>query len=448
MLRRHPAALALALVALATTVGAGVPSAASPAAASAPSAAVPGGPAVRDGDTGVWWYDAMKLGRWHQETTGEGVTVAVIDGGIDVNVPDLRGADVEKRVTCRKFPLPSGRKYPSWADHGTAMTTLIAGQGTGNAAGGQGVTGVAPGARVLFFSNDFNPRNDLEAECSYAEMGWTVVQAAKEGADVISMSFGGPGLVHLRKYLAEAQRLGAVLVASNPDRGEQDDYYPAAHPGVVAVSAMDESSQMWEESLELDYATITTPGVGAPAGGLLEDGTWVSRGERTGTSGATAITAGALALVKSKYPDATANQLIHHLIHFTGGTRGYTWDPLAGFGGLSVNDMLAHDPTRWPDENPLLVPRSQAVEQYPMSSYDQGSAESADDGPDEAASSPSDAQSAAAGEDSTQAQQESGGFPAWGWLTVAVAAAAVLGVVFLGRRGSRAASAGDQAKGE
>jgi hypothetical protein len=98
---------------------------------------------------------------------------------------------------------------------------------------------------------------------------------------------------------------------------------------------------------------------------MTESGDWYSAGWVTGTSPATAITAGTLALVKSRYPRATGNQLIQHLVHTAGGKR-YNWHHGYGFGVVNPLTMLASSPTQWPDENPLWLHPREALTNYPM----------------------------------------------------------------------------------
>lgn len=78
--------------------------------------------------------------------------------------------------------------------------------------------------------------------------------------------------------------------------------------------------------------------------------------------------AGALALVKQKYPTATGNQLIQQLIHNTS-RDSMGWQRVVGFGILRLDRMLATDPTGWPDVNPLLNGADAARADFPSSVY-------------------------------------------------------------------------------
>ena len=130
-----------------------------------------------------------------------------------------------------------------------------------------------------------------------------------------------------------------------------------------------------------------------------------------------------LALVKSKYPEATGNQLIQHLIHFVFGAEDdstWGWRRDIGFGSASVPNMLAHDPTGWPDENPLLLDTVTDIEAtYPFTIYGQTDDEAADDDPTPAAT------------DDTTAEATDDGPPTAAILALAGTALAALAAVVL-----------------
>jgi len=87
-------------------------------------------------------------------------------------------------------------------------------------------------------------------------------------------------------------------------------------------------------------------------------GSWDTVVSNGGTSTATPIVAGFIALAWQKYPEATGNQMIQTLIHNTG-VGGHPdelfWNENSGFGLASATSMLEVDPTRYPDVNPLLT---------------------------------------------------------------------------------------------
>lgn len=419
----------------------GLTSALTPSTPATAAEANPDGAGVRS-----WWYDAMNIEDVHQEATGEGVVVAVVDSHLDPGVPDLQGADVSIEPGCEGTRTPV--LADSRADHGTAMTTLIAGQGTGNAADGRGVRGIAPDAEVRFYSLETDPDND-EVDCDEFETGKLIVRAAKDGADVISLSFDGY-TSDIDRYVKEAIRQGSVVVASaGRQDGEFDTMrYPATVRGVVAVLAADSDGKPWEdnpgilpwdasarESRGIGDPTLTAPGVNTLAGGYPEGSSkWISGASRTGTSGAAALTSGAFAVLKSRYPEATGNQLVQAMIHHVedGEVQPLTWDKRVGYGLLNLQNAMLLDPRGYPDVNPLQEETPMASVERFSDVYDEGrlAAAGAAGGQDAASDEPPaepEAADSGAADESAPADEEAGGLP-----MSALLAGGGIGLVVLG----------------
>jgi hypothetical protein len=305
------------------------------------------------------------------------------------------------------------------------MVSLIVGSGHGDAPGGRGVTGVAPDARVLFYEGD-NPL------CDEGDIATMLDDAVDQGADIISMSMGLLFDSDLKRAVQRAMDAGVVVVAAAGNF--ETNIYPATFPGVVAVGAVDQFAQLWNGTPRDATAAVAAPGVWVAHGGVAPSGSWVSEYYGTGTSASTAITAGALALVKSKYPDATGNQLIQQLIHTPAGDDGYDWQAGYGFGIVNVTKMLATSPTQWPDDNPLLVSPQRTLKEYPMwassriadpPGHDESTAGKA---PHEATPTPGEPAAAGAG--------PGDGMPGWLWAVVGAAVVAAAGsTAFAARRG-------------
>ncbi|MGN6129281.1 MAG: S8 family peptidase [Nocardioidaceae bacterium] len=448
--RRLLAPAALAAAALLTPRPATALPAATPATAVAPKA--------HGHHLDAWWYDLMHLDRVHRRVDGSGARVAVVDGAIDTSIPELRGADVHvHRGGCRFSP--SHAVHGEVTDHGTSMAALLVGTGHGNAPGGLGIEGVAPGARLDFYSLSKDRKFGV-LSCNTDEVGRTIVEAARDGADIISVSIGGEG-VSITPYVRTAMRLGAVVVASMGDtsdtrtQGRMD--YPAAVRGVVGVDAGSRTGKPWKYNpvprrvdfrIGDGYPAATSFGIDLTVPRYVEGRGWVSDSTGTGTSGATAIVAGQLALVKSRWPEATGNQLIQQLVHYSADDVPFRWDRYFGYGYPSTTKMLAHDPTLWPDENPLLLLPKQAHKRYPMSvrAAAHTAAPSAEVTPVSAASSTGASAGTSRGAvDAQDGSSAQGGVPVVAWAApAAVLAALVLGGLgfVLRRRGLRERTTG------
>ena len=187
------------------------------------------------------------------------------------------------------------------------MASLIAGHGHG-ANNSSGVMGLAPKAKIL-------PIKAAKSE-DYNDVQWArgVRYAVDQGADVINLSFGDslatPGSEGAAA-IAYAQKHDVVVVAATGNEGETELSYPSKLPGVVAVSAVDESLNFWDDSNSGAGVTLSAPGLNIVEADPTEPNGY---SKRTGTSDAAAYVSATAALIRAKYPDLTAGQVINRLI--------------------------------------------------------------------------------------------------------------------------------------
>ncbi|WP_308299034.1 S8 family serine peptidase [Streptomyces sp. GESEQ-35] len=294
-----------------------------------------------------WVLDVFSMQDTWAETQGEGVTVAVVDSGVDGSHPDLTGQVLEG-----KDFTGGGSAQEDIIGHGTKMASIIAGHGhgPGNA---DGVIGLAPKAKILPLRT-LQTREDRNLDETW---GAAVRYAVDHGATVINLSFGSDGgsktLSAGRDAIAYAQAHDVVVVAASGNEGSVAVSEPAALPGVVSVGAVDQDASLWTDSNTGKGLTLTAPGVEiVGANNTMSNGYGVS----SGTSESTAYVSAAAALVRSKYPDLTAGQVINRLIKsasFLGHKGLKAPDEEYGYGIIRPRQAVTMDIPAGPKANPL-----------------------------------------------------------------------------------------------
>lgn len=136
--------------------------------------------------------------------------------------------------------------------------------------------------------------------------------AIAAGAEIISMSFGGPqeGFETLQSLIEVGFENGIIFVAAAGNDGNETPNYPAAYPQVIAVGATDQDDKIASFSQRGNFITVVAPGAG-----IYSSLAWSSEfGPQDGTSMACPLVAGVVALLKSQNPEATSQQIIDCLI--------------------------------------------------------------------------------------------------------------------------------------
>jgi type VII secretion-associated serine protease mycosin len=305
--------------------------------------------AVRNAE--MWVLDELNVQPVWATTQGRGVTVAVLDSGVDPNVSDLAG-------NVRTGPNFSGVDTPSssqgWGVHGTWMASLIAGHGHGTD-DDSGIIGVAPQSTVLsirVITDKADPNyakfEHEPASQSQRELAAAIRYAVSHGAGVISMSLGySLQSRQVRVALQDAFDHNVVVVASagnsggmasSSANGQAPYSFPADYPGVLAVGAVNEDGQPAGFSSQNWSVQVAAPGSQVPAQG--RDGQyWLV----SGTSPACALTAGVVALIKSRYPKLSDPQVMSAITSSTSRSsrpRGGFNDEV-GFGIVDAAAALA-----------------------------------------------------------------------------------------------------------
>ncbi len=292
---------------------------------------------------GEWWLGAWQVRQkvWPL-SQGAGVTVAEVESGVQASLPDLRGV-VLPGVDLTGTSRDGDTDIQVGEDgHGTAMAVMIAGQGTGTGAGARPV-GIAPRARILPVTvGGSGPRSVAIAAAG-------IRYAATHGAQVIDMPFGigqsSPARCDPVLQAAVADALGhdVVLIASSGNTSlfaGPDE--PASCAGVLAVGGTEPDGTLWPGSTREPYVAVA-----APADHMVyvgRDGRSTASG--AGTSFAAALTAGAAALIRSRYPHMPWYEVDQRLI----GTATPAGHPVPdeGYGYGIVNPARAVNASAYP----------------------------------------------------------------------------------------------------
>ena len=343
-----------------------------------------------------YWYvnDMGVRDAWKQGITGEGVKVAVIDSQVVSDYPGFADANISYKAVLENGlasctaqtkrgigilkasdPSLKAGERGIYATHGTEMVARIVGNGAGYD-GSPGIIGVAPGAEITAYADGVDSGlggSAMDKKCKddngevVAYLYLTFSEVIRHDYRIINMSYGttipsGPDDV--AAYVS-ALRKGIILVS-----GRDNDTYPGANdfvgmplnnsyfPGEITVNSINPDGSLSSTSDVMDgNVAILSPGTnmlvypwGPSKDAEVGDG---------GTSSATAILSGYLALVLQKWPKATGNQVLQSLIRNTKGNESGEprLDPehKRGFGEVDVTKLLSVDPTQYPDINPLLA---------------------------------------------------------------------------------------------
>ena len=273
---------------------------------------------------------------------GDGVTVGVLDTGVDASAADLSGS-VSAGPDYTQGADPPGYQPPHL--HGTFIASLIAGHGSGPDRAG-GIIGVAPEARVLsvrVILDDSEPGiGPYNTNPRFADaIGRGIRYAASHGAAVINMSLGSVQPTRaMQAALAYAVSRGVLVVASAGNSGVPGPAYtpysyPASFAGVLSVAAVNESGTRATFSDRNSSVVLSAPGVEVIGAG--PGGTYL---QASGTSPAAAFVTGVAALIRSAYPRLSPAQVEQAMIGSAARHPAAGYSPATGFGEVDAAAAL------------------------------------------------------------------------------------------------------------
>ncbi|MEX2141327.1 MAG: S8 family peptidase [Pirellulales bacterium] len=288
-------------------------------------------------ETVDWGLSLFKVPEQWKRTKGEGVRLAVLDTGVELDHPDLREAiDKAKDFTRSRFGVVDRQ------GHGTHVAGTI-----GARKNEQGVVGVAPECRLLIgkvLGDDGSGTDESVAE----GIAWAV----DEGAQLISMSLGSayPSQAIYRAIQRALEQKRFVICAAGNDGRPNSVNYPARWEETVAVGAVDKEGKLARFSSQGEELDICAPGENVLS-------TFLNGGyaKLSGTSMATPFVSGVVTLLIAKHqkdggrtPVTNQQQLLDHL-RATATDAGATGrDPQYGYGLINPEKLLAEEPVEPP----------------------------------------------------------------------------------------------------
>jgi len=244
-----------------------------------------------------WMHDMVNSYQAWGSSTGRGITVAVIDSGVNANHYELKGKVTGLQVTAELGTEPYG-------NHGTHVAGIIAAK-MGNSYMG---AGIAPDADIL----SLKVVNSASGKINNSAVLMAVNLAIAKEVDVINMSLGGYyAIAALQTAIDRAVEQGIVVVAAMGNDGTNIKCYPGACDNVISVSAVDKNGVVAEFSNYGSWGDVSAPGVSISStfAGSNTTGGWMS-----GTSQATPVVSGVVALYLSRNPNATPEQVEEALV--------------------------------------------------------------------------------------------------------------------------------------
>ncbi|WP_460992733.1 S8 family peptidase [Sinomonas soli] len=310
-----------------------------------PSAPAARADSIRDRE---YWLGEYGIEKAWEVSKGAGVKVAVIDSGIDGTHPDLHGAVVGGHDSSGAGSPDGQKPIGAKPEHGTLVATMLAGRGHGqdpgkDGVGPDGIVGVAPEAQLLSASTWLGSPNPAGIS-DQAQIPDAVRWAVDQGAKVINISLGSSSPVWPESWdsaflYAEQHDVVIVAAAGNRVGGNIQVGAPATIPGVLTVAGLDRQRKASVDSSSQGISI----GVAAPAeelAGGLPGGQYA---EWAGTSGAAPIVAGVAALIRSKWPDMSAAQVINRIVSTAKDAGAPGPDPIYGRGILDAEAALKAD---------------------------------------------------------------------------------------------------------
>lgn len=240
---------------------------------------------------------ALRLGQAHRWATGKGVKVAVVDTGIDISHPDLKG-----RIALAQSFVDRGEQTFTSDVHGTAVAGVLAADANNEV----GIVGVAPQAELLALKACWPQRAGArDAVCNSYTLAKAVDFAIANKAQVVNLSLSGPDDPLLARLLKAALAKGIAVVAAHAADGDGRRGFPASLDGVLGIAALGSPAT----AAPSGSAGPAAADLAAPAVDVLTTVPHAAYDFFSGSSVAAAQVSGVAALLLEKNPHITPAQI-------------------------------------------------------------------------------------------------------------------------------------------
>lgn len=273
--------------------------------------------------------DSQTLVGWgNTPSCNQRVTLGMIDTGVDKLHDSLRGQSVQVHT------MRAADRSASDAAHGTAVASLLVGRAGGS------LLGLLPRANLLAVDAFHQgPRQDsrMDAFDFAAALDWLV----QRGVKVVNLSFSGPHNGLIERSIQAAQKRGVVLVAAVGNDGPMaSPRYPAAYPGVIAVTAVRSDLQVFRRAVRGQHLSLSAPGVDVKVADTSQTGNPTATALRSGTSYAAPFVSAAATLLQANGVGRGGAAAVYQRLIKTSldlGTQGF--DPMFGHGLLQMGSV-------------------------------------------------------------------------------------------------------------
>ncbi|GFP75801.1 S8 family serine peptidase [Clostridium fungisolvens] len=268
-----------------------------------------------------WYINDLNILNALQYNSGSNITVAVVDTGIDYNHEDLANKVIGG------IDYTGTGSYNDNEGHGTHVAGTIAAISNN----GKGITGIAPSTKLLAVKV-----LDANGEGDTLSISQGIIWAADHGAKIINLSLGSSSSDQILKNAIDyASNKGVILVAAAGNDGLKSICYPAAYDNVLSVGATNEANELASFSNFGDKIDLVAPGVN-----ILSTVPSFSNNYEymSGTSMATAVASGQLAILASNNPNLTVSSIKTNLKNYSYSNN--TIDKSYGAGIIDVTKAI------------------------------------------------------------------------------------------------------------